>query len=215
MQHAWYQKWVKWRRLRPEVFGLWVDNVMNARVANARNYNISSIIFNNAILQDIEAINVGFGAPVGTVTLPLTFPEGSPSHGAYPAGHATLSGACATILKIFFHGEDLWSSYSSPIQSNNDGTALIPYVESDANSLTVNGEIEKMAYNISLGRDWAGVHYRTDGIGIELGEEVAIRYFQDILASSAENNPDGSVPCIRIRRFNGDIAEIKPTTCLS
>ncbi|MEM7163573.1 MAG: hypothetical protein AAF487_14165, partial [Bacteroidota bacterium] len=34
--------------------------------------------------------------------LPMAFPEGSPMHPAYGAGHATVAGACVTILKAFF-----------------------------------------------------------------------------------------------------------------
>ena len=37
--------------------------------------------------------------------LPMAFPEGSPMHPSYGAGHATVAGACVTILKAFFdHG---------------------------------------------------------------------------------------------------------------
>ncbi len=34
--------------------------------------------------------------------LPMAFPEGSPMHPSYGAGHATVAGACTTILKAFF-----------------------------------------------------------------------------------------------------------------
>ena len=34
--------------------------------------------------------------------LPMAFAEGSPMHPAYGAGHATVAGACVTILKAFF-----------------------------------------------------------------------------------------------------------------
>lgn len=34
--------------------------------------------------------------------LPMAFPEGSPMHPSFGAGHATVAGACTTILKAFF-----------------------------------------------------------------------------------------------------------------
>ena len=41
-------------------------------------------------------------------------------------------------------------------------------------------EINKLANNISLGRDWAGVHYRSDGVdGLLVGEQQAIGLLQD------------------------------------
>lgn len=42
-------------------------------------------------------------------------------------------------------------------------------------TLTIGNELNKLASNISLGRDHAGVHYRSDGYqGMLLGEQVAI-----------------------------------------
>lgn len=38
----------------------------------------------------------------GTYFLPMAFPEGSPTHPSYGSGHATVAGACTTILKAFF-----------------------------------------------------------------------------------------------------------------
>ena len=41
--------------------------------------------------------------------------------------------------------------------------------------LTLGNEIDKLAYNISLGRDAGGVHYRSDSIqGLLEGEQQAI-----------------------------------------
>ena len=41
----------------------------------------------------------------GNWLLPMAFPEGSPMHPSYGAGHATVAGACTTILKAWFdHG---------------------------------------------------------------------------------------------------------------
>jgi hypothetical protein len=46
--------------------------------------------------------------------LPMAFPESSPTHLSYPAGHATVAGACVTVLKAWFN-EDL--SYTEPTNS--------------------------------------------------------------------------------------------------
>ncbi len=42
---------------------------------------------------------------------------------------------------------------------------------------TVGYELDKMASNIAIFRNGAGVHYRSDALGIELGELIAI-YFK-------------------------------------
>ena len=36
--------------------------------------------------------------------LSQAFPEGSPTHPAYPTGHGAVAGACITVLKFFFDG---------------------------------------------------------------------------------------------------------------
>jgi hypothetical protein len=45
----------------------------------------------------------------------------------------------------------------------------------------VGAELDKLAYNIALGRDTAGVHWRSDSVeGMKLGEAVAISLLTDM-----------------------------------
>jgi membrane-associated phospholipid phosphatase len=101
--------------------------------------------------------------------LPQAYPEGSPMHPSYPAGHAVIAGACATVLKAFF---DESFPIEEPVIPTVDGLRLTPL---SGAALTVGGEINKLASNISVGRNIAGVHWRSDALeGLRLGEEVAI-----------------------------------------
>lgn len=78
------------------------------------------------------------------------------------------------MLKAFFNEEFV---IPNPVIPSKDGMSLTPYKDAP---LTVGGELNKLAYNIALGRDAAGVHYRTDGInGIKLGEKIAIGILRD------------------------------------
>lgn len=64
--------------------------------------------------------------------------------------------------------------------ASEDGLSLAPYSGADAEQLTVNGEINKLASNIGLGRNFAGVHWRTDySDGLRLGEAVALSILSD------------------------------------
>jgi len=46
--------------------------------------------------------------------------------------------------------------------------------------LTVEGELNKLASNISIGRNWAGVHYFTDYYeSLLMGEQIAIGILQE------------------------------------
>jgi hypothetical protein len=51
----------------------------------------------------------------------------------------------------------------------------VPYTGPGAGSLTVGGELNKLAANIALGRNAGGVHWRSDYTeSLRLGEEIAI-----------------------------------------
>lgn len=154
------------------------------------------------------------------VLLPMAFCEGSPMHPAYGAGHATVAGACVTILKAFFdHGAHLNLVPTDKIQkevlnifeivkpgitkekihssnlayvSVQNGKKLDAVPVLDGNNkiahLTVEGELNKLASNISIGRDWAGVHYFTDYYeSILMGEQIALGILEEQKILFGEN----------------------------
>ncbi|MCW4113899.1 hypothetical protein NPA31_002835 [Aurantimonas sp. MSK8Z-1] len=116
--------------------------------------------------------------------LPMAFPEGSPMHPAYGAGHATVAGGCVTMIKAFFEMfEDCDGSLERPLcwkgqriayVPKDDGSALIDDPASTG-VLTIQGELDKLAANIAIGRNMAGVHYYSDYYdSLRLGERVAV-----------------------------------------
>ena len=178
LKAAWYQKWSVHRRLRPEEFGGRVES----KIKRGRNYDFDQTAF--AILeQDVlllirEHNKVNFSCESNL--LPMAFPEGCPQHPAYPQGHATVAGACVTILKAFFNDINL-SENEVTIVAPAGRNTLGKYTGNDASEMTVHGELNKLASNVGLGRDFAGVHWRTDySAGLRLGEAVAVRMLQDI-----------------------------------
>jgi hypothetical protein len=114
----------------------------------------------------------------GTFLLPQAFPEGSPTHPSYGAGHATVAGACATILKAWF--DESFVLPGSVLVPNAAGTALVNAAPAQQVDLTVGGELNKLAANVAIGRNAAGVHWRSDYTqSVRLGEEIAIRLLQE------------------------------------
>jgi PAP2 superfamily protein len=171
LKAAWYQKWSVHRRLRPEAFGGRIRN----HLTGTANYPIHSDILNSPVLNKVFSKN-------GTYLLPMAFSEGSPTHPAYPSGHAVVAGACITVLKAFFN-----ESYviPNPVAASTDGLSLLPYTGPD---LTVGGELNKLASNIAIGRNFTGVHYRSDAIeGLKLGEAVAVGIFTEMRSTYNEN----------------------------
>ena len=114
----------------------------------------------------------------GSYLLSQAFPEGSPTHPAYPTGHGTVGGACITLLKFFFDGDYV---IPNPLVPTSDGLSLVPYTGSDAGEITVNGELNKLARNVTFGHGiHAGIHWRSDSEqSMLLGEALAISVLQD------------------------------------
>jgi hypothetical protein len=59
-----------------------------------------------------------------TFLRPQAFPEGCPTHPSYTAGHATVAGACVTVLKALF---DETFVLQNPVMTSEDGLSLVPY----------------------------------------------------------------------------------------
>lgn len=171
LKAAWCHKWLVHRRLRPEAFAGRVHN----HLTSAAPYPLHLDVLNSAAVGAIYRA-------YGSYLLPMAYPEGAPTHPAYPAGHAVIAGACTTVLKAFFHESFV---IPNPVVASSDGLTLVPYKGAD---LTVGGELNKLASNIALGRDIAGVHWRSDGIeGLKLGEAVAIGLLTDLRATYSED----------------------------
>lgn len=183
LQSAWFHKWRVHRFLRPEALA----GRIHFHMMGQRSYELHSDILNSDAAERI------FSA-TGNYFLPMAFTEGSPTHPSYPAGHATISGACATVLKGFFN-EDL--VIPNPVVADATGDNLLDYTGGD---LTVGGELNKLANNIAIGRDAAGVHYRQDGVqGLLAGEQVGLSLLQDQTRTFNERNFEGFF----LTRFDG------------
>lgn len=167
---AWYQKWLVHRRLRPEELGGRVHNVLTG----AASYPLNQELLNSQAVAEVFS-------RFGSYLLPQAYAEGCPTHSSYPAAHAVVAGACATMLKAFFKESFI---IPNPVVASADGLSLLPYA---GPSLTVGGELNKLATNTGLGRNAAGVHYRSDGEGLKLGEAVAMGILQDYRNTYNEN----------------------------
>jgi hypothetical protein len=168
---VWYAKWFVHRTLRPEAYGGLVHMTMTGQA----NYPLNRDVLNSRALANTFS-------KYGTYLLPQAFPEGSPQHPSYAQGHGSMAGACATILKAAFNGSTPFASLTggSIVTASEDGLSLVPYTAADAAQMTVNGEINKLASNIGVARDHAGIHWRSDyQYGLLLGEAAALSVLSD------------------------------------
>lgn len=198
MKAAWAQKWRVHRRLRPEVMAGWLEYSVTTSTNPYDLYatlftpviggvNWHNLVYGHNKQQGNDGnflTNAGYMAgefptvlQATTLLLSLPFPEGSPTHPAYPSGHATIGGAAITILKAMFDDTVRIDAYVQPKKVDpNDPSSLI----NTTLQTTVGQELNKLAWNVAMGRDFAGIHWRSDAEeGIRLGEQVAIRWLMD------------------------------------
>ena len=167
---VWYHKWFVHLRQRPESGGAIVRQILTGQ-GGTLDGSVNDNVLNSIAVQ--RSVN-----RYGDYFLSQAFPEGSPTHPAYPTGHGTVAGACITILKFFFDGNFV---IPDPVVPSSDGLSLVPYTGGDAGQITVNGELNKLAHNISFGHGiHPGIHWRSDtDSSIQLGETLAISVLQD------------------------------------
>jgi hypothetical protein len=209
LKAVWFQKWGVHRRLRPEAFGGLIHRQLHSSsptptpgltspdpsYGDKIHGDILGKTGSNQILERIRAKHSSY-------LLPQAFPEGSPTHPSYGAGHATVAGACVTILKAWFKEDDIIFKPKKPSVAGTD-------IEDDPTlSLKVGDELNKVAANIAIGRNWAGVHYRSDYTeSILLGEKIALGILQEQAACYHKKDP---FTCT-LTRFDGQPIKIEGT----
>ncbi|MCK1512074.1 vanadium-dependent haloperoxidase [Bradyrhizobium sp. 190] len=162
---SYWQKYFVHRAVRPEAYG----GLAHHRFANG----VSDYPLHDNFLKS-EALDRS-KAKYGTYLLSQTYPDAAPFHSTYPGGATSVGAVAATLLKAFF---DESRVIANPVQPDPaDPTKLVPY---NGPPLTVGGELNKLAVNFGFGRNWAGIHWRSDAsASMALGEEVAIGMLRD------------------------------------
>lgn len=178
LQAAWRVKWLGHRQRRPEE--MWPDRA---------SLHPDFLTLGQPVIQTIGDY------------LPMVYAEGAPIHPSYPSGHAAISGAIATILKAWFSD----GPWPGTVVHSIDGITLIPWVDPPTAAAplplqpTIHGEIDKWASNCGWGRNFAGIHTRSDcRYGMDLGEAVALMWLGNARVASYE-----ALGPVQFRRFNG------------
>ena len=208
---AWHKKWNVHRRLRPEEYAGRVHAVRTSDLSTAADYPIPDNLLQSEAIDETLSRH-------GSFLLPQAYAEGSPTHPSYPAGHSVVAGAGATVLKALFDEDYVFKAREKvfPTEDGSDlrnaadvsNTSTLAHEHDIFAPLTVGGELNKLASNMALGRNWAGIHYRTDGIeGLRLGEAAAIQYLEDQLTL-----PQGEPVELSFESFDGEPLTVTPTS---
>jgi membrane-associated phospholipid phosphatase len=201
MNATWLWKW-RQLKLRPEEMAYQV----HLKKTTGTGIDFNSNLMNSQVLTDVSNNNNG------NFLLPLVYTVGSPCHPSYPSGHATIAGAMSTILKAWFNCDSSMNAVTintnvffitddGLIKYTQDGTFATPQVK-----LRVDNELDKLASNCSVFRNFAGIHYRSDAYaGLEIGENVAISVLEDWVKRYSTD------VIFRFRKRNGTVYEISKT----
>jgi hypothetical protein len=203
---VWNQKWQVNLRLRPEAYGGRVHVQAKGVNGKKRAYGLPGFVATTHAATAVED-------RCESLLLPMAFTPGSPTHPAYGAGHATVAGACVTILKAYFQTFETVKGVDCPIPFNTLTERFQPYGKGDpilayetgapskkkgapldrilvkglAEKLTIEGELNKLAQNVAMGRSMGGVHWRSDNTrSLVLGEALAAEILADITVDSNE-----------------------------
>lgn len=234
---AFFQKYHVHRRIRPEAVGGLLERYHVARsredecarhlfsfvhplhtlLANKDPCLLSSVAEHNSHLNKWNAAYTNGNSNKHkkrsnhhrTVLLPQAYPEGSPMHPSYSAGHATVAGACTTVLKAFFDTDWVLPQAFEPTENGTRLTAWRggEWVDRKGRKrkcgLSVEGELNKLCSNISIGRNWAGVHYFSDYFeSIVLGETLAIQLLEEQKLTYWEK------ASMTLHKFDGSVVKI-------
>lgn len=214
---VWNQKWQVHLRLRPEAYGglAHVQFVGIGEKKLKRPYGLPNVVAKTEAAKRVLKQFKG-------LLLPMAFTSGSPVHPAYGAGHATVAGACVTVLKAFFQTFDRLNGqirvrpltgesglveraqpFGNPTQfaahliGKDDKEKEVRLPVSDADELTIEGELNKLASNVAMGRSMGGVHWRSDNTrSLMLGEAIAAEILADITVDLNES------PSFEFRSFS-------------
>ncbi|MGH9497140.1 MAG: vanadium-dependent haloperoxidase [Candidatus Sulfotelmatobacter sp.] len=175
LKAVWFHKWYVHRTLRPEAYG----GLVHWTVVGKRNYPLHSDVLNSQATANVFSDR-------GSYFLPIAYPEGCPLHPSYGQGHAAIAGACVTILKAFFSTDNV--IFFDHVEASADGLSLVPYKGADAWRMSVTNELHKLAGNIGMARNFAGIHWRSDyDQAMLLGEMVAMSLLCDQRATFNED----------------------------
>ena len=160
---CWNEKWLRHRALRPEEYGALVDRAVRGEATGVHTLIVQS--------DAVKRVREKFGSAL----LPQAYPEGAPPHPAYPSGHAAVAGACVTVLKALFDEKRKLRFPLQPTRDGKDWEAINPNLPAP----TAAAELNKLATCMAMGRNFAGVHWRSDAWqGLLLGESVATAWLK-------------------------------------
>lgn len=192
MDLCWMMKYTQ-MRMRPEEYGY---QIHISSISSNRDSNIGIELLSHPVIEKMKTYNSENGGDE-CYLLPQCYPEGCGFSPSYPNEQSIIAGAMTTILKSFYNCDII---LPNSFVASEDGTNLID--KKSKYSLTVGNELDKLASNIAFFRCFSGVNYRTDNVGLNIGEMIAIQLLEEFISRY-----QGSV-VFTLKKRNGKIKKI-------
>lgn len=192
LRQSYAEKWLRGAKIRPDAFAMRVDTFRRASAFNLSTGDIPGAdtivdhFFADAGRRSFmeEVVGAANQNRSGTASYLLDALYESPAHPSWTHGHAVVAGAAVTVLKaMLVTTDDAGNALSwdaEVLLPNSDGSMLDTLADyGETAGMTYEGELNKLAYNVAVGRNWAGLHFDTElDYSMALGETVAIAFLK-------------------------------------
>ena len=224
---VWNQKWQVNLRLRPEAYGglVHVQNIGIGGPAGKRPYGLPGWVGKTDAAKQVKAAHKSLLLPMAFTPGSPTHPAYGAGHAtvagicvtvlkAFFQTFETVGGKDTPIPFVYDavknpkglrerdepYGDGVpITTYTTGVAAGSGGDEGVrtPLPKSVADKLTIEGELNKLAMNVAMGRSIGGVHWRTDNTrSLTLGEALAARVLADITTDANEK------PSFEFRSFS-------------
>ena len=123
------------------------------------------------------------------------------NHPSFPHGHGTVAGAAVTIIKAMLRLETEFGQSVVWPRPMNDGSEDGTTLNTKTGQTTFTAELNKLAFNVALGRMCVGQHFNTEAYeSLLFGEEIGIQFLRKRLCDSDSQT---LLRPFRFERFDG------------
>ena len=184
-------KYLVTQRLRPAAYLRLVDAAEATDAPAALRTLVQATNASAAARTLREAVRAHVAATVGESNFLLPMMYRTSRHPSKPHGHATVAGACVTVLKGVLRTVD------------DDGT-LVQW-----ESTTYVAELDKLAFNVALGRNVAGQHVRSEAeSSLVFGETIALQLLRSRACAGSADARAAPYPAPVVPLFNGSVVRV-------
>lgn len=200
LQESYRAKYTLGMKIRPAAYARLVDAALRgveAAPLGALHSHLLGPAPRKALLDAVAGVT---NATTGEYNYLLPVQYETSRHPSWTHGHATVAGACATVLKALFEVVDTdgtLAAWPEVVRTPTaDGAELEDVVGA---TTTYAAEIDKLAIDAARGRNFAGQHFRTElEESLYFGERIALNYLRGRSSTEARTVPLFDGTCVRL-----------------